>query len=211
MMAGVWGFPQLNPPRSGPCFCLRGLNANFTRGRQAFFACGLQPNQGVRTGGVGPFYWPCAARQLVGKACVCVGRAEPDRREWFGPLGETGATVAPRAASSGVPTGKRPAPAGGWVARPGRLLRGGAGRGRMQLESRLQLPAGGLSAGRYGAEGACKDSERTSGGTQRLSERSAAWPPQWNGGRRVQWALVGTGGASSGAAWPAGGLGLELR
>ena len=56
-------------------------------------------------------------------------------------------------------------------------------RGWVRLrESRQQLLAGRLSAGRYGAEGACKHSERTSGGTQRMSERSAAWPPQRNGG-----------------------------
>ena len=115
-----------------------------------FSAWGLQPNQGVRTGGVGPVFWPCAARQLVRKACVCVGRAEPDRREWFGPLGETGATVVPRAAdyreaarpgwrmgSAAWPTFERRgrawadaagvtvAAAGGWVER-GALWSGGS-------------------------------------------------------------------------------------
>ena len=50
-----------------------------------------------------------------------------------------------------------------------------------------------------------------------MSERSAAWPPQWSGGRRGRWASVGTGGAANalcalwGAAWPAGGLGQGLR
>ncbi len=39
-----------------------------------------------------------------------------------------------------------------------------------------------------------------------MSERSAAWPPQRNGGRRGRWASVGTGGTPSGAAWPVGGL-----
>ena len=69
-----------------------------------FLACGLQPNREVLTGGVGLFSGP--ARH--GGLCGGNGRAEPDRREWFGPLSDAGVTVVARVVDL------REAARGGW-------------------------------------------------------------------------------------------------